>query len=155
MNWVSSRNMYNLILLALFSAQYLQSHIVGSFSSRNMYNLILLALFLRAICTISYCWFFFPRNIYNLILLALFQGSIRPFIIMRSSPAWRQKIKSGMRWWFNYLVNFYFMYFILHVEELSFCFQLFSFNPLQPGVAFLWPLKTSENLKVFWGFQEV
>ena len=27
------------------------------------------------------------------------------------------------------------------------------FNPLQPGVAFLYPLKTSENLKVFWCFQ--
>ena len=28
-------------------------------------------------------------------------------------------------------------------------------NPLQPGVAFLYPLKTSENLKVFWYFQGV
>ena len=26
------------------------------------------------------------------------------------------------------------------------------FNPLQPGVAFPYPLKTSENLKVLWGF---
>ena len=26
---------------------------------------------------------------------------------------------------------------------------LSTFNPLQPGVAFLFPLKTSENLKVF------
>ena len=29
------------------------------------------------------------------------------------------------------------------------------FNPLQPGVAFLYPLKTSENLKVFRCFQGV
>ena len=28
-----------------------------------------------------------------------------------------------------------------------------SINPLQPGVAFLYPLKTSENLKVCWCFQ--
>ena len=28
-------------------------------------------------------------------------------------------------------------------------------NPLQPGVAFLYLLKTSENLKVFWCFQGV
>ena len=32
---------------------------------------------------------------------------------------------------------------------------LSEFNPLQPGVAFLYPLKTSENLKVFWCFQGV
>ena len=31
---------------------------------------------------------------------------------------------------FDYLANFYFIYiyFLLHVEELSFCFQFFSFN---------------------------
>ena len=28
-----------------------------------------------------------------------------------------------------------------------------AFNPLQPSVAFLYPLKTSEDLKVFWCFQ--
>ena len=33
-----------------------------------------------------------------------------------------------MRWLFDYLVNFFFIYFLLHVQELSFCFQLFSFN---------------------------
>ena len=33
-------------------------------------------------------------------------------------------------------------------------FQQF-INPLQPGLAFLHPLKTSENLKVFWCFQGV
>ena len=27
-------------------------------------------------------------------------------------------------------------------------------NPLQPSVAYLYPLKTSENLKVFWCFSE-
>ena len=26
---------------------------------------------------------------------------------------------------FDYLVNFYFIYFLLHVEELSFCFHFF------------------------------
>ena len=30
-----------------------------------------------------------------------------------------------------------------------------SLNPLQPGIAFLYPLKASENLKVFWCFQGV
>ena len=30
-----------------------------------------------------------------------------------------------------------------------------AFNPLQPSVAFLYPLKTSEDLKVFWCFQRV
>ena len=29
------------------------------------------------------------------------------------------------------------------------------FKPLQPGVAFLYALKTSENLQVFWCFQKV
>ena len=28
-------------------------------------------------------------------------------------------------------------------------------NPLQPGVVFLYPLKTSKNLRVFWCFQGV
>ena len=28
-------------------------------------------------------------------------------------------------------------------------------NPLLPGVAYLYPLKTSENLKIFWYFQGV
>ena len=32
-------------------------------------------------------------------------------------------------------------------------FQHWSFNPLHPGVAFLYPLKTLEDLKVFWCFQ--
>ena len=53
---------------------------------------------------------------------------IRPFIIIRSSSKWRQKMKRGMRWLFDYLVKFYFIYFLFHVEELSFCFQFFSFN---------------------------
>ena len=33
-----------------------------------------------------------------------------------------------MRWLLDYLVNFYFIYFLLHIAELSFCFQFFSFN---------------------------
>ena len=37
-------------------------------------------------------------------------------------------MKRGMRWLFDYLVNLYYIYFLLHVEELSFCFQFFSFN---------------------------
>ena len=37
-------------------------------------------------------------------------------------------MKRGMRWLFDFLVNFYFIYFLLHVQELSFCFQFFSFN---------------------------
>ena len=28
----------------------------------------------------------------------------------------------------DYFVNFYFIYFLLHVAELSFCFQYFSFS---------------------------
>ena len=35
------------------------------------------------------------------------------------------KMKRGMLWLFDYLVNFYLIYFLLHVEELSFCFQFF------------------------------
>ena len=45
-----------------------------------------------------------------------------------SSSKWWQKMKWEMRWLFDYLVNFYFIYFLLHVEELIFCFQFFSFN---------------------------
>ena len=37
-------------------------------------------------------------------------------------------MKCGMLWLFDYLVNFDLIYFLLHVEELSFCFQFFSFN---------------------------
>ena len=37
-------------------------------------------------------------------------------------------MKRGMRRFFDYLVNFYFIYFLSHVEELSFCFQFCSFN---------------------------
>ena len=33
-----------------------------------------------------------------------------------------------MRWLFYYLVDFYFISFLLRVEELSFCFQFFPFN---------------------------
>ena len=33
------------------------------------------------------------------------------------------KNETLMRWFFDYLVNFYFIYFLLDVEELSFCFQ--------------------------------
>ena len=29
---------------------------------------------------------------------------------------------------FNYLVNFDLIYFLLHAEELGFCFRFFSFN---------------------------
>ena len=34
-------------------------------------------------------------------------------------------MERGMQWLFDYLVSFYFTYFLLHVEELSFCFQFF------------------------------
>ena len=37
-------------------------------------------------------------------------------------------MKYRMRWLFDYLVNFFFIYFLLHVEESSFCYQFFSFN---------------------------
>ena len=37
-------------------------------------------------------------------------------------------MKRRMRWLFDYLVNFFFIYFLLHVEESSFCYQFFSFN---------------------------
>ena len=50
------------------------------------------------------------------------------FIIICSSSKWWQKMKHGMRWLFDYLENFYFIYLLLHVEELNFCFQFFSFN---------------------------
>ena len=32
-------------------------------------------------------------------------------------------MKRGMRWLFDYLVNFYFVYFHLVAEKLSFCFR--------------------------------
>ena len=42
----------------------------------------------------------------------------------------------------------------VYLKSIFFCFQKYwEPNPLQPGVAFLHPLKTSENLKVFWCFQ--
>ena len=58
------------------------------------------------------------------------QSKVKPFIIVHngSSSNWRQKVKRGMRWFCDYLVNFYFIYFLLHVEELRMCFQLFSCN---------------------------
>ena len=34
-------------------------------------------------------------------------------------------MKRGMPWLFDYLVNFYFLYVLLHVEELRFCFLIF------------------------------
>ena len=37
-------------------------------------------------------------------------------------------MKREMRRLFDYLVNFCFIYFLLHDEELSFYFQFFSFN---------------------------
>ena len=40
--------------------------------------------------------------------------------------------------------------FCLSCREIS-----YNCNPLQPGVAFLYSLKTSENLKAFWCFQGV
>ena len=50
-------------------------------------------------------------------------------------------------------------YFARHIFCISYSLIDFSeknsVNPLQPGVAFLYPLKTSENLKVFWCFQGV
>ena len=50
---------------------------------------------------------------------------LRPFIHHQNDD---KKMRHRMRWLFNYLVNFYFIYFLLHVEELSFCFQFFTFN---------------------------
>ena len=41
------------------------------------------------------------------------------------SPKWRQKVKHRMWWLLYYLGNFYFIYFLLHVEELNFCFSFF------------------------------
>ena len=41
------------------------------------------------------------------------------------------------------------------LSALSRISKLTTLNPLQPGVAFLYPLKTSENLKVFRCFQGV
>ena len=58
----------------------------------------------------------------------MFNDIFRPFIIIHSSSKWQQKVQHGMRWLLDYLVNFYFIYFLLHVAELSFCFQFFSFN---------------------------
>ena len=50
------------------------------------------------------------------------------WLIIRSSSKWPQKIKRGRRWLCDYLVNFYFIYFLVHVKETSFCFKFFSFN---------------------------
>ena len=47
---------------------------------------------------------------------------------------------------------------LLTLAKQNFPKVLFTFdliNPLQPSVAFLYPLKTSENLRVFWCFQGV
>ena len=33
--------------------------------------------------------------------------------------------------------------------------EFYSFNPLQPGVAYLYPLKASENLEVFYVFRGI
>ena len=41
---------------------------------------------------------------------------------------------------------------VLHEKQKR---KIFKLNPLQPDVAYLYPLKTSENLKVFECFQEV
>ena len=38
-------------------------------------------------------------------------------------------------------------------EKLEYRINEDQINPLQPGIAYLCPLKTSENLKVFWRFQ--
>ena len=51
----------------------------------------------------------------------------RPFIINHSFII-KMTTKNDavkMRWLFDFLVNFYVIYFLLHVEELSFCFQFF------------------------------
>ena len=39
------------------------------------------------------------------------------------------------------------------VTCLCILYLCYNFNPLQPSVAFLYPLKTSENLNVFWCFR--
>ena len=44
---------------------------------------------------------------------------------------------------------------IIHVGQGLEYASDFTTNPLQPGFAFLYYLKTSENLQVFWCFQEV
>ena len=63
-------------------------------------------------------------------------------------PNWRAIFSHGdiPRFsWFGTSVAIHVLYF----SEI----RLSSFvNPLQPGIAFLYPLKTSENLKVFWRF---
>ena len=53
---------------------------------------------------------------------------IRPFIIIRSSSKWRQRMKRGMQWLFDYPMNFCYIFFLFHFDELSFCFQFFSVN---------------------------
>ena len=55
---------------------------------------------------------------------------IRPFIITCSSSTWRQKMKCGMQWLFDYLMNFYFIYFLLRVVELRFCFHFSLLIPI-------------------------
>ena len=50
------------------------------------------------------------------------------FCCFSSSPKWRQKVKHRMWWLFDYVMNFRFIWFFLHVDELNFCFQFFSFN---------------------------
>ena len=39
--------------------------------------------------------------------------------------------------------------------SLNNLWRSFAVNPLLPGVVFLYPLKTSENLKILWYFQGV
>ena len=47
------------------------------------------------------------------------QPMVRPFLIALIIKM-TTKMKLGMQWLFDHLVNFYFIYFLLHVEELSF-----------------------------------
>ena len=44
---------------------------------------------------------------------------------------------------------------LLVAKVNAYGFDWNAFNPLQPGVAYLYPLKTSENFKVFWCFHGV
>ena len=43
----------------------------------------------------------------------------------------------------------------LYIKGLKFNFQKHFINPFIPNAPFLYPLKTSENCKVFWCFQGV
>ena len=46
-----------------------------------------------------------------------------------------------------------FLELLLNLRHFS--LRIIGFNPLQPGVAYLYPLKTSENLKVFLCFRVI